>query len=145
MDHVAIMNKSWKLIDKILSGQKTIESRWYMAKFSPWNKINSGDMVYFKDAGEMITAKAKVSRVLQFDNLTDEKIKEIIKEYGGVGKICFASSTEDVFLWAKGKKFCILIFLENPQKVIQFQVDKTGFGNACAWMCVGDIEKVRMK
>lgn len=29
MEHVAIMKKSWGLTRKILSGEKTIESRWY--------------------------------------------------------------------------------------------------------------------
>ncbi|MGV8162111.1 MAG: ASCH domain-containing protein [Candidatus Nanoarchaeia archaeon] len=145
MDHIAIMNKSWKLIDKIISGQKRIESRWYKAKVAPWNRIKEGEVIYFKDAGEKITAKANVSKVLQFDNLTDEKIKEIIKGYGGEGKICFRGTPEEVFDFAKGKKYCILIFLEKPLRVVPFQVDKTGFGNACAWMCVEDIEKIRIK
>jgi len=39
MDHVAIMNKKWKLIDSIIVGQKTIESRWYKFKRDPWNEI----------------------------------------------------------------------------------------------------------
>jgi len=35
MDHVAIMKKSWKLTEKILSGEEKIESRWYKSKYSP--------------------------------------------------------------------------------------------------------------
>ena len=37
MQHVAIMKKSWGLTDKILSGQKKIESRWYLSSFCPHN------------------------------------------------------------------------------------------------------------
>jgi len=33
MEHVAIMRKAWGLTDKILSGQKKIESRWYSVKY----------------------------------------------------------------------------------------------------------------
>jgi ASC-1-like (ASCH) protein len=143
MDHVAIMNKSWKLIDKILSGKKTIESRWYKSRIPPWNKIKAGDVVYFRDAGEQATTKAQVSKVLQFENLNDKKIKEIIHLYGGEGKIGF-SNLDSAFSWAKGKRYCILIFLENPEKIKPFKVNKKGFGNACAWMCVGNIERVKI-
>ena len=39
MEHVAIMKKSWGFIEKILGGQKTIESRWYSLKSKPWDNI----------------------------------------------------------------------------------------------------------
>jgi len=42
MDHVAIMKRSWGLIPKILSGEKTIESRWYKKRIPPWNRISKG-------------------------------------------------------------------------------------------------------
>ena len=58
MDHVAIMNKRWKLIPKILDGSKTIESRWYVNKIKPWNSIKEDDKIYFKNSGEPITAFA---------------------------------------------------------------------------------------
>ena len=41
MDHLAIMNPKRKLIPKILSGEKTIESRRYMMKVAPRNKIKA--------------------------------------------------------------------------------------------------------
>lgn len=41
MDHLAIMNPKRKLIPKILSGEKKIESRWYMMRVAPWDKIKS--------------------------------------------------------------------------------------------------------
>ncbi|MEI7477466.1 MAG: hypothetical protein WCJ81_02865 [bacterium] len=41
MDHVAIMKKSRKLIPKIVSGEKTIESRWYQTKRAPWNTVHA--------------------------------------------------------------------------------------------------------
>lgn len=43
MEHVAIMRKSWGLTDKILSGQKKIESRWYKTWFgamSSWITVD---------------------------------------------------------------------------------------------------------
>ena len=77
MDHVAIMKKSWGLTEKILSGEKKIESRWYMIRCAPWDRIKGTDTVYFKNSGEPITIKALVTKVLQFSDLNQKKVKEI--------------------------------------------------------------------
>lgn len=123
MDHLAIMNPKRKLIPKILSGQKTIESRWYMMKVAPWDKIHTGDTVYFKDAGHMVTASAIVAKVLQYDHYTDEDLHEILNMYADT--IAFHSPLDEVYLWAKAKKYCILIFLKHPKKITPFAIDKT--------------------
>lgn len=123
MDHLAIMNPTWKLIPKILSGEKTIESRWYMMKVAPWNKIQTGDTVYFKDAGKMVTASALVANVLQFDNYTDDDLHDILNRYGD--GIAFHSPLDQVYLWAKPKNYCILIFLKHPKKITPFSINKT--------------------
>lgn len=142
MDHVAIMNKSWKLLPKILDGRKTVESRWSKFKIAPYGKIKVGDKVFFKNSGESVTVLSEVEKVLQFEKPTSEKIKEIIKKYGGEGKICF-SNEENAYNWAKEKKYCTLIFLKNSKRIKPFAIDKKGYGNACAWMCVGDIDRVK--
>ena len=142
MDHIAIMKKSWKLIDKILSGEKTIESRWYVHRRDPYNKINSGDVVYFKDSGEPITAKAEVEKVLQFSNLNPGLVDSILKEHG---KGIMVNYSPDLCKNYEGKNYCILVFLKNSTRVEPFQIDKTGYGNASAWLCVGDISKVKVR
>ena len=48
MDHVAIMKKSWGLTEKIISGEKKIESRWYKFRHSPWGKIKKGDNLFVR-------------------------------------------------------------------------------------------------
>lgn len=141
MQHLAIMNKQWNLLPKILSGEKKVESRWYMAKFAPWDRIKEGETVYFKDAGCPVTLKAEVEKVLQFEDYSDSQLKGIIAKYAK--DIAFVKTDEEVFEWAKGKKHCILIYLKNPVKVEPFNIDKTGFGNACAWICVETIEKIK--
>ena len=143
MDHIAIMKKSWKLIPKILSCEKTIESRWYMARYPPWNRINAGDTIYFKDSGESVTAKAQVERVEQYENYSEKELKKIFQKYSK--GVCFVTPLDETFDWAKKRKYCILLFLRNPQRVKNFHINKKGFGNAAAWLCVGDIEKIKRK
>lgn len=140
MDHIAIMNPKRKLIDKILSGDKTIESRRYQTKRAPWNNLNPWDIVYFKDSGKAITAKATIAQVKQFDNLHIDTIREIVHTYG-----------EWIFLQdhaieqrAHTKKYCILVFLDSPELIEPFHINKTWFGMANAWLCVDDIKKIRL-
>ncbi len=64
MVHVAIMNRFWKMIPKIISGEKSIESRWCQTKKSPWDRAKVGDIIFFKNSGKPITAKAKISELI---------------------------------------------------------------------------------
>ncbi len=142
MEHIAIMKKSWGLTDKILNGQKKIESRWYLVKYKPWDSIKEGETVYFKDSGEPVKIKAEVSKVMQFTDLTSKKVKEILNEYGKDDGI-ENEKIPDFFERFKDKKYCILIFLKNPIKIKPFEIDKTGFGAMSAWITIDDILKIK--
>lgn len=142
MDHVAIMKKSWGLTGKILSGEKKIESRWYLAKRSPWNLIRKGETVYFKNSGEPVSIKAGVSRITQIEGLNPKKIKELLLRYGkqdGIGK----NEIPFFFKMFRDKKYCILVFLEKPQKIKPFFIDKSGFGSMASWISVANIKTIK--
>ena len=142
MEHLAIMKKSWGLTEKILRGEKTIESRWYKNKYSPFDKIKIGDIVYFKDSGEPVKMKAEVSDVKQFSNLSPEKIHNILKEYGdrdGIEK----QKISKFFELFKDKKYCILIFLKNPIAIKPFRINKKGYGSMSAWICFNKIDDIK--
>ncbi len=138
--HVAIMKKSWGLIPKILCGQKKIESRWYLNRSRPWGKIWPSDTIYFKNSGEPVTLKAFVEKVLSFDNLTPEKVKELLAKYGHDDGI---ENTDAFYELFKDKKYCLLIYLRNPIKVEPFEINKTGFGNMAAWITVDSIDIIK--
>jgi len=143
MDHVAIMKKSWGMTGKILSREKKIESRWYKSKRSPWENINKGDRVYFKNSGEPVSIKAKVKKVISFSDLTPKKVKQILDKYGkddGIGK----EKTPEFYKLFKDKKYCLLIFLENPRKIKPFDINKEGFGNMSAWLTVENIDSIKI-
>jgi hypothetical protein len=136
------MNGKLDSIPKILGGDKTIESRWYLSRKAPWGKILKGDIVYFKNTGEAICASAVVRRVLEFSDLNCQKVREIIRDYGGEGKISIGDVRQTIER-CKNKKYCILVFLEKARKVRPFEIDKKGFGISSAWLCVGKIKKIK--
>lgn len=142
MEHVAILRKSWGLTAKILTGQKKIESRWYKDKYSPWDKIHKGEAIYFKESGEPVTIKARVGKVVQFSNLTQDKVKGLLQRHGkdiGIEK----QDIPEYFKLFKDKRYCILIFLENPEQVQPFIINKNGYGMMTAWMTVPSIEVLK--
>ena len=144
MDHLAILDAKRKLLEKILRKEKTVESRWYVHKKAQYQTIEKGEIVYFKETGKSVTAKARVSQVLFFDKLSSKKVREILNDYGreiGFDK----TAKKNAFEKYKNKKYCTLIFLSNVEEIKPFAVDKTGYGLMCAWITVKNINNIRKK
>lgn len=144
MDHVAIMKKSWGLTERILTGKKTIESRWYSIRCKPWDAVKPGDLVFFKDSGEPVTLRAGVRKVLQFSDLNPKRVKDLLSTYGGDDGID-PLELPAYFQRFKNKKYCILIFLKNPRAVHPFEINKKGFGAMAAWLIVNNISLIRRR
>lgn len=144
MDHVAILDKKGRWLEKMLDGEKTIESRWYVNRVAPWDKVKVGDTVYFKESGRPVSAKAQVTKVIQYEGLDKSRVEEIVKKYGD--QIAPGMSNKGFVEWVleKGnKRYCILIFLRSVKRIKPFMIDKTGYGVSSAWLCVGNVDKLR--
>ena len=142
MDHVAIMQKSWGFAEKIATFQKTIESRWYNVRYAPWGRISAGDSIYFKNTGEPITIQAEVEKVLNFSNLTPEKVQTILEDYSKK----LGLDEPDIlrfFEMFKHKRYCILIYLKDAQHIQPFEINKQGFGTMSSWLSVESIAKIK--
>ncbi len=142
MEHLAILDKKRKLLAKIISGEKTIESRWYKAKVTPWDRIKRGETVYFKESGEPVSVRAKVAEVMQF-YLPATNISELLQKYGK--EICFSEPDfSKKMVWCSQRKYCVLMRLAQVQQIEPFEIDKTGFGMMAAWISVEDIQKIKL-
>jgi len=148
MDYVAIMRKSWGMTAKILSGEKTVESRWYKNKSAPWGKIRAGDTVYFKNAGEAICGMARVKGVEQFESLNPEKVRALLDKYGAeVGKsgkdipnvFRFAAVNSAGYISVNSR----LVANSSTTAIEPFGINKKGFGIMAGWISVEDVEKIK--
>ncbi|MBU2592413.1 MAG: ASCH domain-containing protein [Patescibacteria group bacterium] len=140
--HVAIMRKSWGLTQKILTGEKTVESRWYINKYRPWDQISTGETIYFKDSGEPVTVKAEVNKVEQYADLDQAKREWLLKKYS-VSDLGTKEIMPQILEYIKNKRYCIIIHLRNPKEVDPFEIDKSGFGAMASWLTVDRIEEVK--
>jgi hypothetical protein len=133
MIHIAILSKEGNLLEKIILGEKTIESRWYVRKYAPYKRIKEDEIIYFKETGGLITAKARVEKALFYENLTQEKVKNLLEQYHkqlGVDMRYYEK--------IKDKTYCTLIFLKDVEKVKPFKFDKTGYAMMSAWITIDD-------
>lgn len=144
--HIAIMKSSWKLLPKILSGEKTVESRWYKFKACPWNRIFPEDIIYFKDSGKPVTVKARVTKVQQY---IVEDVKDAVNLFLQIGSedLGIPVKTKNdiprlVLDYISNKKYATFVYFDNVQKIKPFNINKKGFGMQAAWMCVGDLESI---
>ncbi|MBI4035778.1 hypothetical protein HY383_02425 [Candidatus Daviesbacteria bacterium] len=99
--------------EDILSGKKTIESRFSKAKNPPFGVISSGDLVYIKPSGKDIIGQFRVKKVIFFDGFEENDLNQLKEGYKNdlaVGE----------GYWEKNKnaRFGTLIFIGNCTRFI---------------------------
>jgi hypothetical protein len=111
MKHIAIFVGD--AIEKILSGKKTMESRFSAHKVIPYGEISKDDLILLKKSGGDIVGQVIVDNVLCYDNLKPESISVLHKEYSK------ELNVNDIFWQKKVKsKYATLIFLKKPQRYV---------------------------
>lgn len=143
MDHIAIMKKSWGLIPKIVSEEKTCEARWYKTKRAPWGVAHKGDRIYFKNGSEPVTVMAIVADVYQYEVKDNVHALEIMKKHVlpdlGTNKI-----SEDILKYITNKNYTMFLYFNNVKKIKPFEIDKRGFGSMAAWINIDNINKIKL-
>ncbi len=111
MKHLAIFKGGGA--EKILSGRKTIESRFARSKIAPFGVITNGDLVYIKPSGGQIIGQFRVKKVIFYDGLSKEDLEEIIQKYGK------EIATDEAYWKSKfNAKYATLIFIGNSSRFI---------------------------
>lgn len=109
--HLAIFNKQTAKF--ILSGQKTIESRFSKSRLAPFGQVSVGDLIYIKPAGEDIIGQFRVKKVISFEGLDEGDFKDIFAKYGK--KLMM----DEAFLEThKSAKYGTLIFIGEVDQLI---------------------------
>lgn len=68
--------------EAILTGKKTIESRFSRVKNPPFGLISGGDLVYIKPSGKDIIGQFRVKKVIFYSGLEKDDLLEIKERYG---------------------------------------------------------------
>ncbi len=77
--HLAILREPY--LSRVLSGEKTIESRFLRIRAAPYGRVAVADQLLLKRAGGPIVASARVERVAEFADLTPHAMTDLIARY----------------------------------------------------------------
>lgn len=141
MDHVVYLDASARELANLLAGNKTMIIRGAMGRKMPYGRVNAGDILYFlnNDAEGLIRAKGKVRGVLNSEALTKEESIRLIENHQAKLQL----TDHQLKRWG-GKRYLVLIELEQVEEVETFKVDKSGYGNMDDWLPVGNIRDVKL-
>ena len=82
MIHLVYLDNKEKVLEKIMSGKKTMIIRGAAGRKIPHSRVFNDEVLYFMEKGtKKITAKARVVNVLNFIKLSEDEINEIL--FGG--------------------------------------------------------------
>lgn len=129
MKHLAIFRD--RAGEAILSGQKTIESRFSKVKNPPFGVVSSGDLVYIKPSGKDIIGQFRVKKVIFFDGLGLSDLSNLRNLYGKE----LAAEGE---YWEKNKnaRYGTLIFIGDSSRFITSPI-KIKKSDLRGWVVVG--------
>jgi hypothetical protein len=141
MDHVVCLDAKSDELQNLIQGKKSMIIRGAEEIKMPYGCVNPGDVLYFvnkSEAGE-VKAMGVVSSVFNSDKLSVEESYETIIRHQDRLQL-----PDRQFEKMAGKKFLVLIGLENIRILKPFSIDKSILSNLNDWHPVGRIEMVAL-
>lgn len=141
MDHVVYVDAKSKELEKLIDGNKTMIIRGAAGRKLPYGRVNAEDILYFiNNNGEgKIKASAIVKEVYNSEKMSKDKSIALVEKNQSKLQL----SDKQFKRWA-GKRYIVLVEVENIQKVNPFEIDKSDFGNMDDWLPVEDISRIRL-
>lgn len=109
--HLAIFNPPF--LDLILEERKTIEGRFSKVRCAPFGVIEEGDVVLMKESGGLVKGSFVVAKVESFENLSQEKLKELEARYSE--SLC-ADADPQYWQRRRASKYVTLMHVARPTR-----------------------------
>jgi hypothetical protein len=141
MDHIVYLDAKAKELENLVKGNKSMIIRGAAGRKIPHGRVSEGDTLYFiNNNGEgKIKARGVVSIVINSDKLSVEESFETIIRHQDKLQL-----PDKLFERWAGKRYLVLIGVDNIQQVEPFQIDRSNFTNMDDWLPVGRIEECMM-
>lgn len=136
MVHLVYCDDKEKVLEKILSGEKTMVIRAAAGRKIPHSRVFEGEKLYFMKKGTAkISAKAEVKSVQNFVKLTEEQIDDVLDKNADKLNL----SEKQRLRWHK-KCICLTEF-QNVEEIIP-PLEFERQGNMDDWLILEKIEDV---
>jgi hypothetical protein len=142
MDHVVYVDAKAKEMDKLIDGEKTMIIRGAAGRKLPYGRVNSNDVLYFinNNAEGMVKARATVKRVFNSDKMSKDESVAVVEQNQDKLQLTAAQ----IKRWA-GKRYLVLVDVEDVVSFEPFAIDKSNYGNMDDWLPVGEIDTVKIR
>ena len=135
MVHLVYCDDKEKVLEKILSGEKTMVVRGAAGRKLPHSRVFEGETLYFMKKGSFkISAKAVVAHVENFVKLSDEDIDSVLEE--NQGKLALSDKQKE--RWHK--KCLILVEFDRVEEIEPLNFEHQS--NMDDWLIIEKIEDV---
>lgn len=105
-------------IEAILSGKKTVETRFSKHRICPYGQVEAGDLVYIKPPGEAIIGQFRVKKVFFFEGLEEKDVQEIFEKYKSEISVGDALEDQKYLEVKRNSRFATLIFVGESERFI---------------------------
>ena len=141
MDHVVYVDSKADELSGIKTGRKTMIIRGAAGRKLPYGRVNSGDVLYLieNDGSGLVKARVKVKTVVNSEKMDKAESVSIVEENQSKLQLTKAQFKR----WA-GKRYLVLIEIEDVEELEPFGIDKSDYGNMDDWLPVEDIDKVKI-
>jgi hypothetical protein len=140
MDHVVYVDSKAMELENLLAGTKRMVIRGAAGRKMPYGRVNAGDVLYLirNNAEGIIRARATVKNVVNSEKLTKEQSTRLVRDNQDMLQL----TPQQEKRWA-GKRYLVLIEVEDVSEINPFSIDKSDYGNMDDWLPVDDINKVK--
>lgn len=141
MDHVVYVDAKAKEMERLLAGAKSMILRGAAGRKMPYGRVNPGDILYLinNNAEGLIKVKTRVKSVLNSEKMTREESIALVEDHQEKLKL-----TPTQFKRWAGKRYLVLIEIDDVEGVEPFSINKDEFSNMDDWLPVGDIGDVTL-
>lgn len=117
--HLAVFNEPY--LSLLLSGEKTIESRFSKNNIAPHFRVKEGDIILLKKSGGKIEGYMKVKKVLHSGPVNSQKLTFFEKNFSP--QIC--ASVDANFWDARNQcNYATLVQIHEVEKLVPFSIEK---------------------
>jgi len=141
MDHVVYVDARAKELEKLLDASKSMLIRGATGRKIPFNRVFTDDQLYFikNNAEGLVRARATVIQVINSEKMDQATSQALVEKYRAQLNL----TSQQFKRWA-GKRYLVLITIDNIRSISPFKIDRSNFGNMDDWLLVENIDTVKI-
>ena len=142
VDHIVYVDAKSKAknLEELLDGTRMMIIRGTMGRKLPYGRVDEGDVLYLirNNAEGLIKAKCSVKSVFNSEKMGKDESIKLVEDHQNKLHL----TPKQLSKWS-GKRYIVLIEVDNVIEVEPFKFDKSRYSTMDDWLSVGTIDTIR--